>query len=260
MPTGLATDSIVETSQSTTLVETDTPSVPTPTPVPMVAVVNGEGITFEEYQGELNRFRDAAGRDLAAEDEQLVLDNLIREVLMAQYATENGYVVSEQMAQERLDILIEEIGGTEVYQDWLETNHYTEVSFLWALQRSIAAAWTRDQIAATVPEKIEQVHAQQVLVFDEQEADEVLRRLEAGADFEAIAFEYDQVTRGDLSWFPRGYLYVPQVEEAAFELEPGQYSEVIESEIGFHIVYLLERDPERELLPDARNQRHKSQK
>jgi peptidyl-prolyl cis-trans isomerase C len=67
-----------------------------------------------------------------------------------------------------------------------------------------------------------------------------------------LASSFDPVTNGDLGWFPRGYLSEPAIEEAAFGLQPGQYSVVIPTEIGFHILYLVERDAEHPLQPDAR--------
>ncbi|MBL7818768.1 MAG: peptidylprolyl isomerase [Saprospiraceae bacterium] len=45
---------------------------------------------------------------------------------------------------------------------------------------------------------------------------------------------------GDLGWAKRGK-FVPEFEAAAYKLEPGQMSEVIESEFGFHIIQLIER-------------------
>jgi peptidyl-prolyl cis-trans isomerase C len=60
------------------------------------------------------------------------------------------------------------------------------------------------------------------------------------------------MTGGDLGWFPRGYLSDKKIEDAAFGLQPDQFSQVIQTDIGFHILYLLERDPSHVLLPDAR--------
>ena len=45
---------------------------------------------------------------------------------------------------------------------------------------------------------------------------------------------------GDLGWAKRGK-FVPEFEAAAYKLEPGEMSEVIESEFGFHIIQLIER-------------------
>ena len=50
---------------------------------------------------------------------------------------------------------------------------------------------------------------------------------------------------------PRGYLLETKIEEAAFNLQAGGYSDVIATEVGFHILRVLERDPARALSPDA---------
>jgi peptidyl-prolyl cis-trans isomerase C len=84
------------------------------------------------------------------------------------------------------------------------------------------------------------------------EADQVYASLQSGKNFLEVAATYDPETEGDLGWFPRGYLSESAIEEAAFALQPGQYSAVIQTDIGFHILYLVERDPEHTLQPDAR--------
>jgi parvulin-like peptidyl-prolyl isomerase len=42
----------------------------------------------------------------------------------------------------------------------------------------------------------------------------------------------------------------PEVEDAAFALQPGQVSEVVASPLGYHIVQVVERDPDREVSPE----------
>ena len=54
-----------------------------------------------------------------------------------------------------------------------------------------------------------------------------------------------------MGWFPRDYLVLPQIEEAVFILQPGEYSPVIESNYGYHIVQVMERELDRELTQDA---------
>jgi parvulin-like peptidyl-prolyl isomerase len=75
--------------------------------------------------------------------------------------------------------------------------------------------------------------------------------LSGGADFDELALRADPLTRGDLGWVPRGYLLEPKIEETAFNLALGTYSDVITTDVGFHIVRILERDPQRPLSPDA---------
>lgn len=229
----------------------DTPLQPTPTSMPLVARVNGEGIPLAEYRAELNRYQAAVGRELTEEDELLVLNDMISNLLLARAALEAGYELDEETLQTRLEDLINAHGGEGAFLTWLETNQYDSGSFREALARSIRAAWMRDQITSAVPTAGEQVHLRQVLVPTLQEAEEVIRRLEAGADFETIASEYDLATGGYLGWAPRGYLLEPAVEDAAFALEVGQFSAIIESEIGYHILYLIERESERPLAADA---------
>jgi peptidyl-prolyl cis-trans isomerase C len=50
---------------------------------------------------------------------------------------------------------------------------------------------------------------------------------------------------------PRGYLLEPKLEEAAFSLEVGAHSDVIATDVGFHILRILARDPQHPLSPDA---------
>ena len=87
---------------------------------------------------------------------------------------------------------------------------------------------------------------------DEAKANTLYQRLQNGAKFDDLAKIYDPLTGGDLGWFPRGVLLQPDVEKAAFSLQPGQYSTVIKTSYGFHIVELVELDPQRPLAADVR--------
>jgi parvulin-like peptidyl-prolyl isomerase len=209
----------------------------------------------EEYQGELLRLQDAQSKlgitATPEEQKQKVLDNSIDSLLLAQSAAQAGFTVDDATLQARMDQLAAKSGGQDMLAAWEAENHYTDATFREALRRSIDAAWQRDQLINSVKTTADQVHARQILVQTAETANEILAQLKAGADFATLALTYDPVTGGDLGWFPQGYLTQPEVESAAFALQPGQYSEVIKSSIGYHILYVIERDPEHELTPDA---------
>lgn len=231
---------------------TSTPFQPSPTPQPLAAIVNGEAIPLVQYQSELARYQAAVGTQLATEDEQRVIQDMVDQYLLAQAAQEAGFTLDEATLQARIDHLVSRLGGDQALLDWIASNGYTEESFRQDLARSIAVAWMRDRLAAEVPATAEQVYAQQILLYNLDAAKEALARLSAGEDFSSLAAEYDPLTKGDLGWFPRGYLLDKAVEEAAFNLQPGEQSGIIESPLGFHILRVIERDPARPLEQDAR--------
>jgi peptidyl-prolyl cis-trans isomerase C len=232
-----------------------TPIPPTSTPVPLAAIVNGEGITLEEYEAELSRFQSAttlSGTILATDTNTVVLNELIDQTLLAQAAAENGFIVDDTVLKSRIEALENQLGSAQAMADWQATNDYTEETFNVALKRSIGAAWMRDQITTGVPDTAEQVHVLQILVPTQAEADQIYADLQSGKDFEVLATTFDPLTKGDLGWFPRGYISDKQIEEAAFGLQASQYSQVVHTKIGYHILYLVEREAEHPLLPDAK--------
>jgi peptidyl-prolyl cis-trans isomerase C len=224
--------------------------------VALAARVNGEEITLAEFQEELSRYQAAfeaggSGPESEAGARGQVLEELVDQVLLAQGAREAGFNLSDNELQARLDALAEQAGGEAALATWQADHGYSMESFQKALARSLAAAWMREQIISAVPLSAEQVHARQILLHNEDQAREVLARLGAGEPFETLAVEFEPVSFGDLGWFPRGYLLEPALEEAVFALEPGAYSRVVETGIGFHLIQLIERDLDRPLDPDA---------
>ncbi len=233
---------------------TITPTL-TATPIPPAVIVNGEEISKADFDAELARFQQAQaslGKTVSPDTaRQTVMDDMVNTLLLAQGAANYGFSVDNSTLQSRIDTLVTQVGGADALAAWETSHGYTDADFRSSLRRQIAAAWMRDRVAASIPSTADQVHVKQIVLYNSSDAQLVLADLQTGVSFDGLAARYDPVTNGDLGWFPLGYLPDPAIETAAFALQPGQYSPIIQDEAGYHILYLIERDPARLLSPDA---------
>lgn len=227
----------------------------------LAATVNGQPITAESFRRELARWeagQAALGFEVAnqASYEQQVLNIMIEDELIRQYAVQRGLSVTDAEADAVINGMIVET-GQEYFDNWLASNYYTLDEFREEIRFDLLAKKAADPIIASVPTTGEHVHARHILVDTEAQANEAMGRLQGGEDFAALAREYsvDVTTNdngGDLGWFPRGGLLVPEVEEVAFNLQPGQTSPVVASAWGYHIIQVLEFDPARPMDEETR--------
>lgn len=231
---------------------TVTPAPPTATPVPSAGTVNGETIPLAEFSAEVTRYQAAQATPAPeAEAQRVVFDDLVAQILLAQGAAEAGFTLDDAALQARIEALAAQVGGAEQLSAWQQEHGYNQEDFKAALRRASAAAWMRDKIIAAVPLSAPQVHIRQILLYNEEVAQKYADQLQAGADFDALAAQVDPVTGGDIGWFPRNYLAETAVEEAAFSLQAGAASAIIPSQVGYHLLKLLETQPDRPLSPDA---------
>lgn len=227
----------------------------TVTPIPPALSVNGTDISLQEFNAELARYQQAQsslGKTSSLEDARKAVQNdMVDTLLLSQGAETYGFAVDDATLQSRIDRLTSEVGGADALSAWESSHGYTDTDFRSTLRHQIEAAWMRDHVIASVPKTAEQVHVKQILLYNSTDAQQVLGQLQAGASFDTLANRYNPLTNGDLGWFPRRYLPDAAIEEAAFALQVGQYSAVIQDETGYHILYLVERDPAHQLSPDA---------
>jgi peptidyl-prolyl cis-trans isomerase C len=251
----VAVASCTPQTPAATAVPSASPAPPTATPEPLAASVNGEGIPLAEWDAQVTQYiqsHAALGETVSEEAASTaVLEDLIAQVLLAQAARKAGFELTADALQERLQKLQKDVGGADKLVAWETAHGYTEATFPLALQRGAEAAFMRDQIVSAVPHTAEQVHVQQILLYNESDATRISNQLKGGVDFDAMAAAIDPRTRGELSWFPRGYLLEPAIEEAAFSMPVGEVSEVIHTNVGYHIIKVLERDENHPLSPDA---------
>ena len=123
------------------------------------------------------------------------------------------------------------------------------------LRGDMIATQMANRVAESVPARAEHLHARHIVVATEEEARTILSQLQVGGDFISLARTYSQdiSTRdlgGDLGFFPTGCADVEGGRDTAFGLQPGQLSDVVPSELGFHIVQVVERVADREVDPE----------
>jgi parvulin-like peptidyl-prolyl isomerase len=234
--------------------------------VPLAALVNDRPIYLADYERALGQYEadlPLRGLDPASPEGQAelararswILDFMITEELIVQAAEKAGVTVSDEEVDAVMAEMVAENGGEEAFQAKLENLGETYETHREKERRGLIVMKMSQLIADGVPKVAEHVHARHILVDTFEEAEHLHDQLDRGADFATLARTYsqDQITReaeGDLGWFPRGILTVPEVEEVAFSLNPGEYSGVVSSLLGYHIVEVVERDPAREVSPD----------
>ncbi|HEV7434584.1 MAG TPA: peptidylprolyl isomerase [Pseudorhizobium sp.] len=128
-------------------------------------------------------------------------------------------------------------------------------------RKHVVEAVTEDEVKARYEKEIaalpkqEEVNARHILVKTEEEANDVIKQLDAGEDFAELAKEKSEDSNksdgGDLGWFTKGRM-VPEFEEAAFALEKGEYTKTpVKSQFGYHVIKLEDR---RDVQPPALEQ------
>jgi peptidyl-prolyl cis-trans isomerase C len=85
----------------------------------------------------------------------------------------------------------------------------------------------------------EEVHARHILVETEDEAKAIVEQLKGGADFAALAKEKSKdpgaADGGDLGYFTKDQM-VPEFSEVAFKMYPGQLSNPVKTQFGWHVI------------------------
>jgi foldase protein PrsA len=266
------------------------------TPKDAVARVNGDTISKDEFDKNFEMYKKAyesqygpdimkkdAGNDKTFEEviKENILEKLITEKLITESAKEKNITVTDEELKEQLKNYEEILGGEEKYKEFLKQNNLTEEYFKDSIKKEMTIdKYKSDYVNGLKISEEEakkyfeenkdsyvKVRASHILVKTEEEAKKVLDKIKKGEDFHALAAtesidNMSAVKGGDLGFFARGQM-VPEFEEAAFSLKPGEVSEIVQTDYGYHIIKVEDRlenyeDVKDEVLEDLKNQKYQA--
>jgi len=192
----------------------------------ILAKVDGAAITEDDYNDALADIGPGLPEKLEGlEREKYVLDYLI-----------DLRLVAKQALADKLDGTADFARRLAYYRDKLAMEGLlTNVAKSATTEEAERKAY--DEAAKAQPPEPE-VHARHILLPTEEEAKAALARIKAGEDFAKVATELSKDPAGDggdLGWFTKDRM-VPEFADAAFKLEPGQVSDPVKSQFGWHII------------------------
>jgi peptidyl-prolyl cis-trans isomerase C len=251
----------------------------------VAAKVNGVPITTQEltrsFQAHVQVPYAAVQDDPRAQAVlRQILDNLIDRELLLQEAKTLKMTVPPQQVDEEMQQLIGKFPSKEALDEALKAQNVT----LDALKKDMEGQFLRRQLVKQeVFDKVsvdpneyqpfyeknkdryteeEQVRARHILIKVAQgasrddenrlkkRANEALKRAKKGEDFAKLAKEFSEDSSkdegGDLGFFARGQL-VPEFEQVAFAMQPGQVSDLVRTSFGYHIIKVEDHKPAKTL-------------
>jgi peptidyl-prolyl cis-trans isomerase C len=277
-PSAQAQGTATGTAGEQAAAEAPQPPKPMPPQLPdVLAKVNGEPVNKSDFD-RLVKSMELGNGPIPTErrDEVLrgALDQLVTYTVMKQEASSRKIPVTDAEVEGRIKEMQGQFPSEAEFQKALAARSMTPEQFRAdtkvdmmigkMLETEVAGtdvandAEAKDFYAKN-PDKFmqgESVRASHILIMANEKSTEaekkaartkiegVLKRAKAGEDFAALAKEHSQdgsaQQGGDLNFFRRGQM-VPPFEQAAFSLKPGEISDVVETQFGYHIIKVTER-------------------
>lgn len=204
------------------------PAAPAPSPDAVVATLNGQPITEADLALALADLDPQFARLPAEQRRAAAMSAIIEIKLMAARATEEGLDKTPEFLRR-----IEFLRARTLHSALVEADVASKIT-----DEEIRARY--DQEVANTP-PVNEVHARHILVKTKEEADEIIKQLDGGANFETLANEKTsdpsgKTSGGDLGWFAPGQM-VPDFEKAAFALNVGEYTkQPVQTQFGWHVI------------------------
>jgi peptidyl-prolyl cis-trans isomerase C len=197
-----------------------------PEPADAVARVGDEVLTAEGFHRYLDRTLGDEARDLPSPVLSALFDQFLDEELLVHLAHDQG-------------LLPEEAGTRRLAVDRLLRQEAPAPPDEAEVER-----WYREHLDQM--RRPERVRLRQILVEDRETAEQALAEIRAGRDFAEVARDYSRDPSAERGGY-QGELsreeVPPSLVETIFELRPGDVSEVVEAEYGYHVFEVLERSP-----------------
>lgn len=260
-----------------------TPPKPVPAQFPpIVARVNGEDVKKEDFERMIRTIEARAGQPIPPDrrDEILrgALDQLVVYTLLSQESKTRGIKINDAEIDAKVAELKKQFPTEDAFQKALKDRGMTLDSLKHDARVDLSVNKLMETEVASMPgpsdaeakdfydknperfKQDEAVRASHILIrVDEKadaatkkkarvEIDSVLKQARSGADFAKLAQEHSQdgsaAQGGDLNYFSKGQM-VPAFEQAAFSLKPGQISDVVTTQFGYHIIKVIDHKPAR---------------
>lgn len=198
----------------------------------VVAVVNGEEITRDEVQSFLGNMPGALQKMDSERVFPVALEQVINATLIRQNA-DNSNIEDTQAYQERLAEVKKQIKRSVFMEQKLNDK---------VTQERLRKAY--DTYVEKQGAKME-TRARHILVDKKETAQEIIAKLDDGAEFADLAKEYSTGPSsgrgGDLGYFTKDDM-VKSFAEAAFNVEPGEYTqEPVKTKFGWHVIMVEDR-------------------
>ncbi|MCL6473141.1 MAG: peptidylprolyl isomerase [Firmicutes bacterium] len=242
---------------------------------PVAASINGKVITVAEVDKQLDQvlkasgqhgdlFNGEQGQQLREQFRMQILDRLIDLQIMLQEAEKRGITATAKDVDAKLESIKQQLNikSEKQLDDALKQNGLTKEQMREELRKGIIVDRLGEQVTRSVKvtdkeaeqyyntHKSEfatkdQIHAAHILVQKEEDAKNILQQVQNGADFAALAKQYNsdstKDTGGDLSWIEKDKLDAT-FADAAWNLQPGQIcSAPVKTQFGYHIIKLIDK-------------------
>jgi peptidyl-prolyl cis-trans isomerase C len=194
---------------------------------PVLATVNGTPIHMSDVQ--------EAGNNLPAQMQQLPPDQLFP-LLVNQLIDRQALLVSAKQTKLASDPKIQ-AAMQEAANEKLENAYVQQQISPSITDAAVQAAYHQNYAGKPGPA---QVDARHILVKTQAQAQSIIDQLNHGANFAALATKYSidpgAKNGGELGWFSQDQM-VPAFANAAFALQPGQYTKTpVQSQFGWHVI------------------------